>query len=158
MGIHSPELFWENILCLGVLTVGFAESCLVSMWEVARYWCGGDRAIVVWVSWVSQAVVTANGTALGPPETRLSCSSLLPGRSQLTRPVVSTGTACSSFACSILEAINNTVKGVTARRDTTGRSSGLNSFKCKISCIGGSLAAVNLHHGSMCFDMMNSCK
>ena len=79
--IHSPELFGENILCLGVLTVGLAEPCLVCMWEVARYWCGWDRAIVLWVSWVSQAVVTADGTALGPPETRLSCSALLAGRS-----------------------------------------------------------------------------
>ena len=81
MDIHSPELFRENILCLGVLAIGFAESHLVSMWEVASYRRGGDRAIVLGVSWVSQAVVTTNGTALGPPQTRLSSSTLLPGRS-----------------------------------------------------------------------------
>ena len=132
--IHSPELFWENILCLRVLAVGFAESCLVCMWEVARYWCGGDRAIVLWVSWVSQAVITANGTALGPPETGLSCSTLLAGRSQVTRPVVSTGTACSGFACSIFKTINHTVEGIAARGDTI-QIQGLNSFKCQISLI-----------------------
>ena len=118
MDIHSPELFRENILCIGVLAMGFAKSHLVSMWEVASYRRGGDIAIVLGVSWVSQAVVTADGTALGPPETRLSCSALLAGRSQVTRPVVGTGTACSGFARSIFKAINHTVEGIAARGDT----------------------------------------
>ena len=77
MGIHGPKFFWKNILCLRVLTVGFAEACLVGMWEVARDWCGGDGAIVFWMSGVGQAEVAANGAALRPPETRLSCPTLL---------------------------------------------------------------------------------
>ena len=93
--IHSPELFWKNILGLRVLTIGFTESCLVCMREVASYWCRWDRSIVLWVSWVCQAVITADGTALGPPKARLSCPTLLTSRSQVTGPIVCTGTACS---------------------------------------------------------------
>ena len=116
--IHGPEIFWKNILCLRVLTVGFTESCLVCMWEVACYWCRWDRSIVLWVSWVCQAIITADGTALGPPQARLSCPTLLTGRSQVTRPIVSTGAACSRFACSILEAIYHTIKGIATCGNT----------------------------------------
>ena len=81
MDIHGPKLFWEDVLGLWVLTVGFAKARLVCMWGVASYWCCWDGAIVVWMPGVSQAEVTANGAALRPPETRLSCPTLLSSRS-----------------------------------------------------------------------------
>ena len=74
MDIHGPKLLWENILCLRVVTIRLAKSCFFCMWKVARYSHGGDGAIVFWVPGVSQAIVTSNGTALGPPEAGLPSS------------------------------------------------------------------------------------
>ena len=114
MDIHGPKLFWENIMCLWVVTIRLAKSCFVCMWKVACYGCGGDGAIIAWVPGVSQAIITSNGAALGPPEARLPSPALLPGRPQVTGPIVGTGTAGSCLACSILEAIHNPVKGIAA--------------------------------------------
>ena len=117
MDIHGPKLLWKNILCLRVVTIRLAKSCFVRMWKVACYGCGGDGAIIVWVPGVSQAIVASNGTALGPPEARLPSPSLLPGRSQVTWPIIGTRTAGSSYARSILETIHDTVKGIATHGD-----------------------------------------
>ena len=130
MDIHGPKLFWENILCLWVLAVRLAKACFVGMREVASYWCGWDGAIIVWVPWICQAIVTPNGASLRPPEARLPRSTFLSGRPQLTRPIVGTGAACSSLACSILEAVDNTVKGIAANWDAAGVKVDMTPFKC----------------------------
>ena len=70
--VHSPELLGKDIFCPGVVTVGFPEPGLVLVWGVASDWLGGDGTIIIWVSWVSHAVVTTNRAALRPPETRLA--------------------------------------------------------------------------------------
>ena len=92
MNVHCPEFLWKNIKSCGAITVGLAEPGLVSMRWVTSDWLGRDGAIVSRVSWVSQAVITPYRTPLGPPETRLACSSPLPGSPQVTRTIVSTGT------------------------------------------------------------------
>ena len=92
------------------------------MWKVARYSCGGDGAVIFWVPGVSQAIVTSNGTALGPPEAGLPSPALFPGRSHVTGPMVGTGTADISFASSILETIYDTVKRIPAHWYTLMRS------------------------------------
>ena len=37
---------------------------------------------------IRQAIIAPNGATLRPPEARLSSPALLPGRSQLTRPII----------------------------------------------------------------------
>ena len=87
------------------------------MWGVAGDRLGGDGSIVVRVFWVSQTVVTANGAALRPPETRLTCSTLLSGRTKVAGTIVGAG-AGRRQSCSILEAIKNAVKCIAACRDS----------------------------------------
>ena len=79
MCVHGPVLLGQNILSLRVVTVRFAEPCLVSVWRIASDWLGGDTPIVSRVQGVSETVVTAYRAALGPPQTGLACSPLLSG-------------------------------------------------------------------------------
>ena len=69
---------------------------------------------------VRQAIVAPDGAALRPPETGLSGPALLPCRSQLARPIVGTRAARSCLACSVLEAVDNAVKGIAAYWDAAG--------------------------------------
>ena len=113
MYIHCPVLFGEDILSLGVVTVGFTETSLVSVWGIAIDGSTGNSSIVVWVPGVSKAVLTANWTPLWPPETGLAWTPLLTGRSQGAWTVICTGAGCR-LAHSIMKFWKDTVESVSA--------------------------------------------
>ena len=60
MYVHCPVLFGEDILSLGIVTVGFTETSLVSVRRITIDGCSGNSPVVVRVPGVSQAVITAN--------------------------------------------------------------------------------------------------
>ena len=113
MYVHCPVLLREDILSLGILTVGFTETSLVRVRGIAINRCSGNSPIVVRVPGVSQAVVTANWTPLGPPETGLAWTPLLTGRSQGAWTVICTGAGCR-LAHSIMKFWKDTVESVSA--------------------------------------------
>ena len=79
MDVHRPELLGEDVLCGRVLAVGLPEAGLVGVRRVAGDGGGRDGAVVGRVAGVGEAVVAADGAALGPPEAGLAPASLLPG-------------------------------------------------------------------------------
>ena len=117
MNVHSPKLFWQDILCFRIVAIRLPESCLVCMRRITSDRGSGYTPIVIRVPWVSQTVITSNGAPLRPPKTRLSCTPLRPCRPQITWTIVCTCTG-SGFTCSIFKTRDNSIEGITTYRNT----------------------------------------
>jgi hypothetical protein len=72
MEIESPISFREDRFGGGVLAIAFAEARLVGMRRIAGDWFCPDRAVVVGMLGVGQAVITPNAAPLAPPQARLA--------------------------------------------------------------------------------------
>ena len=111
MHVHCPKFLREDVLGFWVATVGLAKASLVSMRGVSCDRGCGDGTVVVRVSGICEAEVTADGAALGPPEAGLTTSSDLSGRAHIAGPIVGAG-ARGRLGGSILKTIQHPVKAV----------------------------------------------
>merc|ERR550519_2462269 len=119
MNVHCPKFLREDVLGFWVAAVGLAKASLVSMRGVSCDRGCGDGTVVVWVSGICEAEVTAYGATLGPPEARLATSSYLSGRAHIAGPIVGAG-ARGRLGGSILKAVQHPVEAVPTSWDDHG--------------------------------------